>query len=474
MTLTSLAVEALFSRLFSPVPVVKLLVCERLASLLRSPQTKAEVFEALVNQLKEAKFESEVNEVLTVPVLARESTIDTVDILRSSIQLPSILSDSMLSLIGGRKFLVDAWSLSHSGPAPAFYPTESLEILRKAQIIPPFVGMQLSSLEKDSGLPVLRQWCFEFDALDRRSEEKGAGQFAHFTQGDSEHKVGQFISIAGQRARSAYLRTLAIAVDRWGMPADFAEGMAEAVRPIDSHLLGLVPTKPPAWTDLLVPVESVDEAHWAEKINSAIAESGGQTGEVVLHADFLVGEQKRQAAQLELTTVYSNRDDLGTNEVFARHEEMLGQQSYDIDGSFTYRTPAEAVPGGKFVPAVMPLADDYLGFFNGDLMSRFPYGPRLFARAGELKTRSESNHLIICAGSEVVGQVSYWNRNWSPTHLKFLKPSCGVATTVTREFATTIERYTRMRRRTVWRLNLVSRTKEYGDWNSSEFSGATV
>jgi len=96
MTLTSLVVEALFSRLFSPVPVVKLLVCERLASLLGSPQTKAEVFEALVNQLKEAKFESEVNEVLAIPVLARESTIDAVDILRSSIQLPSILSDSML------------------------------------------------------------------------------------------------------------------------------------------------------------------------------------------------------------------------------------------------------------------------------------------------------------------------------------------------------------------------------------------
>lgn len=471
MTLTSLAVEALFNRLFSPVPVVKLLVCERLASLLRSPETKAEVLEALVSQLKEAKFESEVNEVLVVPVLARGSTKDLVDTLRSSIKLPSILSDSMLSLISGQKFLVDAWTFSHSGLAPAFYSTKSLEILQKAQIIPPFVGMQLSHLEKHLGVPVLRQWCFEFDSLDGRSEEKGASQFVHFTQGDREHKVGQFISIAGQRARSAYLRTVAIAVDRWGIPVDFAERMAEAVRPIDSHLLGFVPRKPPGWTDLLVPVESVDEAHWAEKINSAIAESGRQTGEVILHADFLVGEQKRQAAQLELTTVYSNRDDLRTGEVFARHEEMLGQQSYDVADSFAYRTPAEAVPGGRFVPVVIPLAEDYLGFFNGDLMSRFPYGPRLYAKAGELKTRSESNHLIILAGSEAIGHVSHWNRNWSPTHLKFLKPSCGVATAVTQEFATTIERYTRMKRRTVWRLNLVSRPKDYGDWNSSEFSG---
>jgi hypothetical protein len=97
-----------------------------------------------------------------------------------------------------------------------------------------------------------------------------------------------------------------------------------------------------------------------------IAESSRQTGKIILHADFLVEEQKNQAAQLELTTVYSDQDNLGTDEVFARHEEMLGQQSYNVEDSFTYRTPAEAVPGGRFVPAVIPFADDYLGLFNSD------------------------------------------------------------------------------------------------------------
>jgi hypothetical protein len=184
-----------------------------------------------------------------------------------------------------------------------------------------------------------------------------------------------------------------------------------------------------------------------------------------------VDEQKNQAAQLELTTVYSRQDDLTTTDVFVRHDEMLGQQSYDVEDSFTYRTPAEAVPGGNFVAAVLPLADDYLGLFHSDIMSRFPYGPRLFAKTGELRTRLESNHLIVLAGSESVGRISYWNRNWSPMHLKFLKASCGVVTTVTREFATTIERYTRMNRRTVWRLKLVSRPKDYGEWHSTEFFG---
>jgi hypothetical protein len=471
MTLSSLAVKALFSRLFSPVPLVKLLVCERLALLLASSKTKAEVFEALLEQLQECKFESEVNEVLVVPLLARENVRDSVDTLRSFIKLPSVLSDSMLSLIGGRRLLIASWTFAHSGVAPSFYPTKSLEILKKAQVIPPFVGARLSHLEKYLGAPVLRQWCFEFDYLDGRSAEKGASQFVHFVRGDSEHKVGQFISIAGQRARSAYLRTLAIAVDKWGVPADFAEGMAEAVSPIDSHLLGFAPKEPPSWTDLFLPIESLNEAGWAKKINAVIMESSRQSGEVVLHADFLLDEQKQQAAQLELTTAYSNRDDLTPDEVFGRHGEMLGEQSYSVADSFTYRTSAEALPGGRFVPAVVPLADGYLGFLHGDLMCRFPYCPRLFAKAGELRIMCKSNQLIIVAGSEVVGRVSYWNRNWSPTYLRHLKPSCGVATTVTQEFAATVEQYTRLKRRTIWRLTLVSRDKDYGDWNSSEFSG---
>jgi hypothetical protein len=471
MTLSSLAVKALLSRLFSPVPLVKLLVCDRLASLLANSETKAEVFDALLEQLKECKFESEVNEVLVVPLLAREDVRDSVEIIRSSIKLPSVLSDSMLSLIEGRELLVDSWTFAHSGVAPSFYPTKSLEILRKAQVIPPFVGVQLSRLEKHLGQPVLRQWCFEFDSLDGRSTEKGASQFVHFVRGDSEHRVGQFISIAGQRARSAYLRTLALAVDEWGMSADFAGGMAEAVRPIDTHLLGFVPRKPPDWTDSLLPFESLDEAGWAKKINAVIMESSRQSGEVVLHADFLLDEQKQQAAQLELTTAYSNRDDLTPDEVFGRHGEMLGEQSYSVADSFTYRTPAEALPGGRFVPAVVPLADGYLGFLHGDLMCRFPYCPRLFAKAGELRIMCKANQLIIVEGSEVVGRVSYWNRNWSPTYLRHLKPSCGVATTVSQEFATAIEQYTKLKRRTLWRLSLVSREKDYGDWNSSEFSG---
>ena len=151
----SLAVESLFSRLSSPVPITKLLVSIHLATILTNEETTTVCNEALTKALHEARFESEVAELLSVPLLGRSRTID-VDALRTSIRFPSILSDSMLSLLNGRRFAVQAWISAHSGAAPSFHSTQSLEILQKAQIIPPFVGMQLSHLEKHLGVPVLR------------------------------------------------------------------------------------------------------------------------------------------------------------------------------------------------------------------------------------------------------------------------------------------------------------------------------
>lgn len=472
MTSLSLAVESLFSRLSSPVPVTKLLIANHLATVLASQDTIAIGIEALVRGSREARFESEVTEFLAVPLLAGNSSLD-IDTLRGAIEFPSILSDSILSLLSGRKFLVSAWISAHSGPAPRFHSAESLDILRKAQIIPRFIGYRLADLENELGLPLLRQWCFEFDSLAQRVEEKGSSHFDDFSGGDREHKVGQFVSIASHRARSAYLRTLAIAVERWGMPIETAESLAEGVRPIDSRLLGFAPARSPDWSDSLTSIQSTREDEWAEGIRSVIASRSGHTDGTILHADFLVAERKNRAAELEFVTAFSDRNDVKTEEVFTLHERMPGRWSYEIADAFTFKTSAEGVPGGKFVLAAMPIANDYLGLFNSDLMSRLPHLPRRFAKSGELKTRSASRQIDILSGSETIGRVAYWNRDWSPMHLKYLKPNCGVATTVSAKFVSEMEGYTRKRLRTFWRLKVVERQKDYGPWDIKVLLGET-
>jgi hypothetical protein len=466
-------VESLFSRLSSPVPVTKLLVCNHLATVLTSQDTRAIAQEALIKGLREARFESEVAELLAVPLIAGDSSLD-VDALRAAIEFPSVLSDSILSLIGGRNFLVKAWMTAHSGPAPRFHSPKSLDILRKAQIIPPFVGYRLAELEQDSGLPLLRQWCFEFDSLAQRSEEEGSSHFSHFSSGDREHKVGQFVSIDSHRARSAYLRTLAMASEQWGMPTEIAKDFAEAVRPIDPKMRGFVPTKAPDWTDELVPKDNMSDEEWEERIRGTICGRSSETDGRILHADFLVAERKHWAAELELVTVFSDRDDVKAEEVFSRHHELPGHWSYKVADKFTFKTAAEGLSGGRFVPAAIPISDDYLGLFYCEVMSRLPYLPRRFGRTGELRTRSSSSQIEILSGSETIGSVVYWNRDWSPTHLRYLKPNCGVATIASAQFVTEMEEYSRKKLLTFWHLKRIERQMDYGPWDTKELLGEVV
>jgi len=473
MTSVRVAVESLFSRLSSPVPVTKLLVGSHLATVLTSPDTRAVTQEALIKGLHEARFESEVTELLAVPLIAGDFSLD-VDALRAAIEFPSVLSDSILSLVGGRDFRVKAWMAAHSGPAPQFHPSKSLEILRKAQIIPPFVGYRLAGLERDSGLPLLRQWCFEFDSLDQRSVEEGSSQFMYFSTGDHEHRVGQFVSIDSHRARSAYLRTLAIASERWGMPIEVAEDFAEAVRPVDPKLRGFVPTKAPNWADKLVPNGNIGDEEWVENIRNVILGRNSGADGTILHADFLVAERKNWAAELELVTVFSDRDDVKAEEVFSRHDELPGQWSYKTADPLTFTTTAEGMPGGRFVPAAIPISDDYLGLFYCEVMSRLPYLPRRFGRTGELRTRSSASQIEIISGSETVGRVVYWNKDWSPTHLRYLKPNCGVAAIVSANFVTEMEEYSRKKLLTFCHLKKIERQKDYGPWDTKELLGEVV
>ena len=118
--------------------------------------------------------------------------------------------------------------------------------------------------------------------------------------------------------------------------------------------------------------------------------------------------------------------------------------------------------------------DDYLGLFYCELMSRLPYLPRLFGKTGDLRARSSSSQIEILSGPETVGRVVYWNRDWSPTHLRYLKPNCGVATLASAQFVSRVEEYSRKKLRTFWHLKRIERQKEYGPWDTKELLGEVV
>lgn len=79
--------------------------------------------------------------------------------------------------------------------------------------------------------------------------------------------------------------------------------------------------------------------------------------------------------------------------------------------------------------------------------------------------------LKILNGLKEIGEVVYWNRQWTATHDRSLKPKCGVSTMVTTDFAAEMEQVLGLRRRIFWRLKVLSRTLDYGDWSETEHVG---
>jgi hypothetical protein len=99
------------------------------------------------------------------------------------------------------------------------------QALTAGTFIPPLFTNNLKDLQERSGRSFLRQWSFEYKVLSERSGGKGDGHLDYFP-GDEHSNVGQFVARKGHLARSAYLRTLACAVERWDMPADLAQHYA--------------------------------------------------------------------------------------------------------------------------------------------------------------------------------------------------------------------------------------------------------
>src|SRR3546814_9870629 len=91
-------------------------------------------------------------------------------------------------------------------------------------------------LERTSRRPFMRQWAFEWQKLQERTGVPRT-EYPYYFDSFAEVRsgiIGQYIQGQGELYRSAYLRTLALAVERWRLPAGLAE----------THAMDVVPAVP--------------------------------------------------------------------------------------------------------------------------------------------------------------------------------------------------------------------------------------
>jgi hypothetical protein len=430
--------------------------------------------------VSELELESEVIEALCIPVLAKDAKPVAVGALQRAIARTSPLSDLYLGEISGRPVLVNSWAKAHSGEAPIFFSADSiLQELTAGRIVPGILANRLRILDERSKHPFLKQWAYEFQRLIDRLGEQSDGYWEHFIEGERGRSIGQFVARRGHFARSAYLRTLSFAFDCWDMPENLTCSEAMYATPADFTFLRMPPGDPPSWVELLASSAPVSQDEWQRFLGGVVENAAEDDGTPeLLYLNAPMNSTATYQAEIELISCLYEGNEPQPEEVFHVHQFLLGRvelpRTRNCDISIEQRCPDNSFPcsgGGHILPALLPSVARYVGYFHSDLIQRIPYLPANYSRSATLLSRPHTGGMDLLLGDRPVGEIKYWNWQWSPTYDKALGPHCGISLTVSRDCCRALLSVPGMMFSRYWRATVLTRKEEYGKWEEKTLVG---
>ena len=472
--------DVAISRLRLPVPMAKFQVIHQMARALATESSAQTTWNALLRWLRSLKLESEVLEALAIAVLARGSAILSSAELRAAIDAPSVLSDLFIGQALGTPVILHSWLKSHSGEAPAMYQNPTLtDELYAGTIIPPILKNRMEYLEERTRMPFITQWTYEFE---RQIERNGGAYDGHFTYFSGSHyrdEIGQFIARRGHFARSAFLRTLALATDQWAMPVEMAQTEAMYVSPADMSLLPLLPGVTPAWATHLHNARPSTAAETAALAYSALEEVNRSEGRALFHLNLPLQSDSLYQGELEIISVLTSENAEDCRSVFHLHDWLPGHLFVPRTSDLTLRVDrsddAVAFPtetGGGLQPALLSLFDYFVGYLHSDLVGRMPCLPANYDSDEPLFVKPRPGGADLLISGNAVGELCYWNWNWRPMHPKEMGTHGGVALVIEGEAVRGLMHVEGMHLHQFWRAHVRTRENDYGNWNDEIWMGS--
>ncbi len=247
----------LVARLGWPSTATRWWTMQELAARLGEPSSKVATEAVLLEYLSLRKLEAEVIEILCVFWIAVQAHgYEANPKLAESIPKPSMLSELLLESLG---LWADAPISGLEEVPEDFEVPQDFDGVQGADL-PRIFRTYMGDLEGSTGLPFVRQMAFEWTK--NRAVYPDApyqGDAWYFSRPLGDGFAGQYSSRTALRVISAYLRTLAVAEDYWGMPSDQAEVVAQLALPVHPTLALLRPRRP-SWLPGRTDFEGDDQA----------------------------------------------------------------------------------------------------------------------------------------------------------------------------------------------------------------------
>jgi len=463
--------SVLLERLNWPVRLVRWQAAKEAGALLSS-EHRGLATSAYLEWLRTRKFEMEVVSGLAVLLCTTEKGLPSPEDVKASIRRPSILADFLFQRIY-RKALGSAWVSANSGPAPLGFSADTYFEEHKGQVIPLILNSAFEQLERETGLPFLQQWAYEW----RRVMDATDGSYSsfpyHFVDaGGSRSGIGgQFSQAQCTIYRSAYLRTLSFAVQRWGMPRNDALFTACKCLPLNRGLEGLKPIGRPQWLSNIPERCCKDDAPLEKLTRRLVKENIGTAG------------MRPVALRIPISTTVAQFGELSIEGCYAT-PDFAPDRASDSDGTFrrllitglpdllSFEGPLRdrdadeyrlKVSRGSAIPVCLSVWPIPLGFWLNEyahLGIQLP-APYNFAAVPEVKC-TKGRVELTCKRTSV-GHWRVWHDEWSPLQPSEGHTRCGSVTEMNsealREASNTIGMPL------AWNVELMlwKRPKEYGE-----------
>lgn len=415
--------KSLVSRLKLPVPSVKLWATEQLSLLLvnRHPN----IDDLLAEDLASRKLESECVEVLCVFLNAKYKGYTCQSNLGRYIKARSILSDLILSeLVSNPKdFGTYAYPFS---PVICLGVDNNRFKYFQGSHIPFLYNSWLKEEEEKTGIPFTEHYQSEWNNT-FEYQASAATTIDYFFSGDSQRATGQFYTQASHRGRSAYLRTIEVAKQFYGMPDSYAAHLSIPALPIEPAYIGLKPKRPlwlPKWEYGTLP-DRESLIQFVKATLSSFAKAEGFLDLLALSLPIKIDNDR----WVDLTVVKAITDLGAMSDVKVEERSGCICVGFLLDAKLSYKSVENTQSEGT-VLAVTPYPFMRYGHWYSDLESRGIYVPKCNIEGKNVVGSSSEGLLCYTVDDIKIGFSSFWYNQWQPIHPRGLRSLCGTLTAV--------------------------------------------
>jgi len=400
-----------------PDRYARLLTAKQIAALLQDDSSIE--FRALyLHFLNKQPYEIDIVDFLSVLLLI-EAPPFTEEEVTKSIHYPSLISDALLLSLDLANEERKDWSTLYSDFSDDLEPNKGKYEKYANGLALRFIGV-IKTLEDEHQVQLVRHFLLEWEQIHQkhschifRPHNFSSDQFY------PQDKIGcSFSWRAEVSILSAYVRTLAYAMNKHSIPAEVCLSHAKEVLPFGSIAINLSPSDPPYSWPIIDDLNKGDPLPGLKELEQYLTDFAASTDELLLHANGPV-LRNHSGVCLDLKVI------------------LVSLQSSEIDDPklmFDSIDHARNSEQGIFPLAIWSWPSSF-GRWEIDWLSRGYFRPTYCVGDLPFNSVQQSDFSVEYFGGSVSnGAWRYWVNQWYPVHHGGLGNSFGTYFTVSKEF----------------------------------------